>query len=271
MSPETPAHSPADFERLYALHIESRARRGLMPVGLFGDAERHRHLACLADWHESARQRDLLDRCSFRVYRFGRANEDERVDRIENPIILDVPLGTGSETVRVELFGRTELVAQELPASLSPVVRDQVSHKDFLSSFLDAVVLSLLPAHTPRSEFHAHVIPGGGGGDPAKSHRVFKGIDKVKARQFLTNLVADLLGGPHAYLLPCEAVFDYLSEGHSIARNVEEMKENDRTSCSSRYGPVPNFAEYDPLREDEAHRIIARRFGLFRESGGMGK
>ena len=48
------------------------------------------------------------------------------------------------------------------------------------------------------------------------------------------------------------------------------MKENDNKSCSSRYGPVPNFEEYDPPGDDEARQIIERRFGLFLESGGMG-
>ena len=271
MSPDAPAQPPSDFERLYALHIESRVQRGQMPVGLFGEAERRRHLACLDAWRESARERDLVDRCKFRVYRFGRASEDERVDEIESPIILDVPLSTGSETVRVELFGRTDLVAQELPASLSPVVRNQANDKDFLSSFLDAVVLSLLPTHRAAGQYHAHVIPGGNGGDSSKSHRVFRGITEVKGRQFLTDLLADLLGGPHAYLLPCEAVFDFVSKGCPIELNVEEMKENDRASCSSRYGPVPNFEEYDPPQEAEARRIIERRFGLFLETGGMGK
>ena len=41
-----------------------------------------------------------------------------------------------------------------------------------------------------------------------KSHRVFHGIDQANAREFLINLLADLLGGSHAYLLPCEAVFE---------------------------------------------------------------
>ena len=48
------------------------------------------------------------------------------------------------------------------------------------------------------------------------------------------------------------------------------MKENESEPCSSRYGPVPNFEEYDPPDEDEARRMIERRFGLFLESGGMG-
>ena len=258
-----------DFERLYALHIASRVRRGLIPIGLFGEAERRRHLACLANWNASARQRDLVGRRDIQVYRFGRASEDERVDRIESPIILDVPVIGSPLPVRVELHGRTELVMGDVPASITPVVRDKPAEKDFLAGFLDAVVLSLLPGHRVADEYHAHVIPGGDGADLAKSHRVFHGIDQAKARAFLLNLLADLLGGSHDYLLPCEAVFEYVSKNRSIQSSVEEMKESDSKSCSSRYGPVPNFEEYEPLSEDEAKQVIERRFGLFLESGGM--
>jgi exodeoxyribonuclease V gamma subunit len=259
-----------DFERLYALHIASRVRRGLIPIGLFGEAERRRHLACLANWSASARQRDLVGRRDFQVYRFGCASEDERVDRIENPIILDVPVIGSPRPVRVELHGRTELVIGDVPASITPVVRDKPAEKDFLAGFLDAVVLSLLPGRRVADEYHAHVIPGGDGADLAKSHRVFHGIDQAKAQEFLINLLADLLGGSHDYLLPCEAVFDYVSKNRSIQSSVEEMKENDSKSCSSRFGPVPNFEEYEPLSDDEAKQVIERRFGLFLESGGKG-
>jgi exodeoxyribonuclease V gamma subunit len=267
-----PSRGPAtdDFERLYTLHAESRARRGLIPIGLFGAAERRRHLACLANWNESARRRDLVGRCDFQVYRFGRAREDERVDRIESPIILDVSVPGHAHPVRVELFGRTELVMAELPASITPVVRDKAMEKDFLAGFLDAVVLSLLPGHHVPGEYHAHVIAGSDGADLSRSHRVFHGIDAVNARQFLMSLIADLLGGSHDYLLPCEAVFEYLSRNRSIESSVEEMKESESKSCSSRYGPVPNFEEYDAPGDDEARAIIDRRFGLFRESGGLG-
>jgi exodeoxyribonuclease V gamma subunit len=259
-----------DFERLYTLHAESRVRRGFLPIGLFGEAERRRHLACLAGWNESARRRDLIGRSSFQVYRFGRASEDERVDRIESPIILDVPVPDSVHPVRVELHGRTELVLGEVPASITPVVRDKALEKDFLAGFLDAVVLSLLPAHHVPDEYHAHVIAGSDGADPSRSHRVFHGIDETKARQFLINLVGDLLGGKHASLLPCEAVFDYVSKNRSIESSVDEMKESENKPCSSRYGPVPHFEDYEPPGVDEASRIIERRFGLFLESGGMG-
>ncbi len=263
------ARSAVDLERLYDVYAESRARRGVIPIGLFGKAERRRHLACLENWNSAARKLDLIDRCQFHIYRIGRAREVERVDRIESPIILHVPLGDGSRPVRVELHGRTELVAAERPASITPVTRDSCVEKDFLAGFLDAVVLSLLPGHRASNDHHAQVIPGSDGADLAKAHRVFHGIDAARAREFLTSLLADLLGGSHDYLLPCEAVFDYLIKERSIGSSVEEMKENESKACSSRYGPVPHFEDYEPLSEDEARAVIERRFGLFRDAGGL--
>lgn len=260
------------FATLYDSRAEWRARRGLMPVGLFGEAERRRHLAYLTGWHQAARQSELLGAGRFLIHRFGRAREDERVDRLESVIPLDVPLPNGSDgprTVRVELFGRTEMVAPDLPGSMTPVVRDKAKDKDFIAGFLDAVTLSLLPGHHDPAAYHVHVIPNSQDINDSKTHRIMRNIDESRARTFLTDLLADLLGGSHAYLLPCEAVFAHLLKGTSIQDFVEKIKESENESCSSRYGPVPNFEQYEPPDEDKARAMIERRFGLFRDSGGI--
>jgi exodeoxyribonuclease V gamma subunit len=262
------------FATVYDSRAESRARRGLMPVGLFGDVERRRHMAFLTNWHQSARKSGLLGSGRFQIHRFGRAREDERVERLESAIPLDVPLPNGAEgprIVRVELFGHTEMVAPDLPGSMTPIVRDAVTHKDFLSGFLDAVILSLLPGHHDPAEYHVHVLPAFPGTDDTQTHRILHEIDKFRATQFLTDLLADLLGGSHAYLLPCEAVFEHVLKGIPIADLVEKMKESDRSVCSSRYGPVPNFERYDPPGEAESRRMIERRFGLFLDAGGIAR
>ena len=51
----------------------------------------------------------------------------------------------------------------------------------------------------------------------------FMGSIDECAGTFLTDLLADLLGGPHAYLLPCEAVFEHLLKKTSI--EVERRKD----------------------------------------------
>ena len=104
---------------------------------------------------------------------------------------------------------------------------------------------------------------------PSETRRILRNIDEFRATKFLTDVLADLLGGPHAYLLPCEAVFEHLLKNTPIQEIVEKMKENDGSACSSRYGPVPNFEQYEPPDEDEARGMIDRRFGLFRGSGGI--
>src|SRR5262249_19373949 len=55
------ANGDADlFGPIYDRCVESRMRRGLMPIGMFGDAERRRHLNWLSLWHESAQQANLI-------------------------------------------------------------------------------------------------------------------------------------------------------------------------------------------------------------------
>jgi exodeoxyribonuclease V gamma subunit len=265
----------AALEALYRPRAESYTRRGWMPVGLFAEAQRDRHLACLSAWYTHASAHHLIgqDVC---VYRFGRAREAERVERLESAIALDVPLVSGSgatQTVRVELVGRTQIVASNLAISIVPLLRTKPRDKDFLRGFLDAVVLSLLPGHHDPAEYHVHTLPLPGEARPPDPIRTVRDIDASRARRFLTDLVADLLGGPHDYLLPCEAVFEYLSPKNkkSLAEIIEALKEDDYPTHSSRYGPVPNFAEYDAPEEERALGIIERRFGLFRDSGGLAK
>ena len=213
-------------------------------------------------------------RCwAFRGLSIRRAGEAEHIDRLESTIPIDVALADGPDgprTVRVELFGRTEIVSSELPGSITLVVRDKVKDKDFLAGFLDAVILSMLPSHHDPAAYHAHIVTTNDGGGSSECRRTFHGIDEGIARKFLTALLADLLSGPHDYLLPCEAVFEYLGKKKtSIESSVELMKEDDRKSCSSRYGPVPNFERFDPPDEDKAREFIERRYGLFRDSGGI--
>ena len=166
------------FEPLYDPRVESRTRRGLMPVGAF---RRRRappaprlpgRLARVGAAGGSARTRAVL-----RFIGSGAPREDERVDRLESAIPIDVPLANGPDgprTVRVELFGRTEIVRTELPGSITLVVRDSVKDKDFLAGFLDAVILSMLPGHHDPAAYHAHVITTKDNGDSSKYRRTFR-------------------------------------------------------------------------------------------------
>ena len=125
-------------------------------------------------------QRELFNHGPFCIYRFGRAAEAERVDRLESAIPIDIRLTNetdGPRTVRVELFGRTEIQVPELPASIALVVRAKARDSDFLLGFLDAVIFSLVSGHAEPSAYHAHVLTTDSNGDLSKCRRTFCGID----------------------------------------------------------------------------------------------
>jgi exodeoxyribonuclease V gamma subunit len=260
------------FEPFYNARAGALARAGAMPVGLFRAVEQQRHRGRLTAWAAAARQRALLQQGPYRVCRFGRAGENERADDLGPALEFDVTLPGSdgeAEPVRVKLFGRTGIVSRKLPGSLACVNRD-AGPKDFLAGFLDALVLSLLDS-TELAEFQVHLLTDSGG-KPEANVRRLHGIDPGRAREYLAGVLAEMLGQRHAYLLPCEAVFAYLTKKRTpIAESVEAMVESDRMPCSSRWGPVPDFTLYDPPDEDDARAMIERRFGLFRDCGGIGE
>jgi hypothetical protein len=115
--------------------------------------------------------------------------------------------------------------------------------------------------------------------------------DAEKARSWLTAVTADLLGKPHAYLMPVEAVvLEYydrlltlnggkkgekdsllpgtsgneiglLLDGENIRRQVSTLADGEWTRFSSLWGPVPLPRTYEPPPAEEAARMAARRFG----------
>ena len=210
-----PTSEPTKLESIYKKHAEARRYRGLLPIGLFGDVEERRHLAELTDWYQAASSRHLLEAGPYQICRFGRAAESEKVDLLLSPIVLEVPSSNQPQPVKVELFGRTEILSRKLPGSITPVVRDSVTDKDYLRGFLDAIVLRILQEGPDTAAYHVDVIPMGKKNDSLDLRRTFHGIDKKQARDYLISLLADLLNGPHVYLLPCEAAFTWISEGNN--------------------------------------------------------
>ena len=265
-----PTVEPTKLESIYKKHAEARRYRGLLPIGLFGAAQERRHLAELTDWYQATSSRHLLAAGPYQVCRFGRAAESEKVDLLLPPIVLQVPSSSHQEPLKVELFGRTEILSRKSPGSITPVIRDAVADKDYLRGFFDAIVLSILLDSSDPAGYHVDVVPMGKKNDSPDLRRTFQGIDKQKASNYLIGLLTDLLGSPHVYLLPCEAAFAWITEGKPVRSSVEAMKENDRAPCSSRYGPISDFEKYEAPDENEAAAMINRRFGLFRQSGGMG-
>ena len=243
-----------------------------MPVGLFREADRRRHLACLGSWYEGASRRGLLEHGPFRVHRFGRAAENERIDALGDPIPIDVPLRDAEgrpATVRVELYGRTEIVSRSLPGSLTCVPRDSARDKDFLGGFLDAVVLSLVPGHHDPAGYEVHVLTASSG-DPERLQRRFRDLDAEHARAYLAGLLSDMLGASHAYLLPCEAVFEFLAEAEAKADLGDRRGSQGEHHASAARGTAPCPTSPCTTRPTTTRPgpSSGRRFGLYRDCGG---
>ncbi|RYE94303.1 MAG: hypothetical protein EOO75_02330 [Myxococcales bacterium] len=88
----------------------------------------------------------------------------------------------------------------------------------------------------------------------------FAPLTMAEARAYLGLLAAELLGGPHTYLLPCEAVFAWQKQPTG---RLDERVEQVLDRSSSRYGPITRVDPYRPPPEDQARAMAERRFSPF--------
>ncbi|HUH00608.1 MAG TPA: exodeoxyribonuclease V subunit gamma, partial [Kofleriaceae bacterium] len=246
-----------DLEALEARYRDAARRReltGTAPTGLFADLTRREHLEVLRAWHGGTRE--LAG--PFVTYCFGRAPEHRDVDRALPPVILEVPLpGDGDGRVtRVELYGASEIVAGE-HTSLT-VAAGKHAHKKYrLRGFIDHVVL----AAAGISEAPHRIVTVTGSG---QLDRVSLGAwSREDARAYLTELLGELLGAPHEYLLPCEAVLERKGEQTAGDRTRALLSPSNKGGFSSRYGPVRRIEHLRIPDDAEADAMIGRRFQAY--------
>lgn len=239
--------------RARANHLELS---GNAPTGLFSELEQERHTEILQRWREH------LDRLTedspgrFDVYSFGRARENADPGTLLPPITMTIELPDAagqSRQVKVELFGRTEAVAEgvgSLVLAHSPKIRE----KHVLRGFVDHLALAAAGVAADRE--HGTTILSAG--EPVKRYRLAP-WSQADAMAYLGHLVGDLLGAKHEYLLPCEAVFEHLEKpDKSIFTIVEGLKARG-IGYSSLYGPITRLDNLTaPM---EASEFIERRFG----------
>ncbi|MBI4510400.1 MAG: exodeoxyribonuclease V subunit gamma [Deltaproteobacteria bacterium] len=256
-----------------SLHAERAGTlelKGLVPTGIFGDAERAKHRSWLTAWSRQVSALGHGMAPSAHLECFGCADEHTTSGTVLPPICLevDLPGGQGSTRRFAEIVGKTEVLVGEPDGSLllgarrhgkdvDASVRNQ---RDVLRAFLDQVLRAAAGSHEGPHQAHLCFADEAQGAPVTVS---LAPMSQKEAKGYLTNIVADLLGHPHAYLLPCEAVFLYWHhEGRmSLCECVEAAIE--RESSSSRFGPIPMAERFAPPPEDEARAIVARRFGPF--------
>ncbi|GMR21690.1 MAG: hypothetical protein BMS9Abin37_0002 [Acidobacteriota bacterium] len=217
--------------------------RGERPTGLFGDAERERHLRILESWHKSLSEVAGTD---------GENGKDLALSTRE-------PASFALDGARIEL-GPSSLLFLASPRIAIRLCAQHRSRfhprRESLHGFLDHVFHAAagLTLGEPYAFVAINALP-----DEEKHHFerfTFAPISREAATRYLVALVEDMRRGVHDYLLPCE-----------VALNDLEPLPPPRTS--SRFGPILHPEDYDPPGEPRAREIVERRFGLYFESLGQ--
>jgi hypothetical protein len=268
------------LEEAYESVVHDRELRGTGPSGLFARGERGDHLRTLAMWHAQLQKADLTA-SPIEVHRFGRAGEHARVDRVHAAPILDVPVvdSRGVERIlRVEISGRTLPMGSDARISVIPLRRSLKARDDdwtradaersALRAFVDHAVLSASGITDQKP--HESLLVLAGPDSAATERRAFQAFARDDAIAWLRRIVAELLGGPHAYFFPCEAILARqhaapeapVSSWLELAR--DKLRDADEAlPLRSAYGPVPRTHRYPNPDEATAHAMIASRFGPF--------
>ena len=267
LSREHQENKPFEFKDFYDTHARYFELEGLLPTGPFLRAARERHLKLLERWQENLPLLGAGRSPPMEVRRFGRPVEQDYVDVANPPLSMDMVVGPNKDRIRVEISGRTEVFIPEWPATIIPHPADnarRISPKFFMRGFLDQVFLSAVGEHetkpwtvlvNPAEEAlrykHKHCI------------RQFKPLDAQTSRDYLRNVVEDMLTQVHAYYMPVEVVFEHITGEESVAQIAERKQRSPWDVTSSDHGPV-----HDPNRyqaPEDAQKIIAKRYGLYFE------
>ncbi len=266
------AHGRSDaiaecFDQAYRLSV----LRGLAPVGPFAAAARGGQLERLELAIAQAAALEISDLARWQRIAVGGVEEFTEVDRALDPIVLEVDIvrTDGRRVTAIELHGMVGPVPPQLDKSLKLIARGAAKTSDFLEGALSAIVLAAAGEKTP-AEFI--VLVAGGeqdGGERAKCIRTISPPTPAEARAYLARAASDLLSEENNYFFPIEAVEkvietrERMAAGDDVAieEAVHKIREADRASCSTDFGPVRNGRDYRTPLEEIKQRLIERRYG----------
>ncbi len=270
-------------EQAYDEVARDRALRGRGPSGLFAQGERSGHLEALEVWRSELAKLDV-DAGAIEVHRFGRAGEHARADHVHDALALDVDVTDAAgvtRVVRAQISGRTSPMGAGGGATLALFKRTDEKKKDpwaradraraSLRAFVHHAILAASGVAEGRA--HTSVIVVATPGEPVTERVRFAPLSRDEAVVWLRGVARDLLSGPHAYFLPCEAVFVHAEEKPEgplapwLAAARDRLADSDGPlALRSAYGPVPrpnDPARYPTPDEDAARAMVARRLGAF--------
>jgi exodeoxyribonuclease V gamma subunit len=259
---------PELLDEEYARELRIAQARGHAAAGQFAQAAANADALALKHWSMQASEAGVSDLGQWKDTRIGRADEFADAGEILPPIVLNATVKRHDGktfTQRVNLHGTIRGASAKAGAAINCVLHKKVKPKDFLPSFLNAIVLTATGTKMPET-FRAIVI-GTQSTDPKEWIREFRPLDRDSALGFLTTVVGDLLSTRNDYFLPIEAVEEVVKDLRNKPENrrdlveaVERVLLNEFSRSSSEYGPVRNATSFDPPDEDEIDEIVKRRF-----------
>ncbi|MFH0902766.1 MAG: exodeoxyribonuclease V subunit gamma [Pseudomonadota bacterium] len=239
--------------------------RGRMPLGVFGAAEKHRHLATIQAWLELVRMLDPEGQeqsVRVEVVRLGAGAEDAVVDRVLPAIELDIDvvevgtardvgevgeparagvasaLGAVAQTAgsrRVKVIGQLEPLLPDLDGSLilRPARRGSNSIAEYrcaLRAFLNQVTLAAAGFDGVGKAEKAFLCFGDSR-SPELVMLELAPMSREQARGYLAGLIGEMLSRVHSYLLPCEAVFEHVLSLERAEKKQDSRLARNLTDC----------------------------------------
>ena len=264
-------------KREYEQALRHYQLRGSAPVGPFGYAAQHEGEVKLGLCIEQLLTVAKEGLAGWRRIRIGGAEELAETDLPLDPIELKLllPAGDGQNSQHsVKLHG-TITVSPQRDRSIRCIIGKEAKPKDFIEGFLAAIALAA-SGEINVNWFTAMAL--GGREDSVRSERFTRSLrvlSQQAARDYLTLLVEDLFSGENNYFLPIEAIEKVVRlkspKPHLITDAIEEVRDDDWSTCRSDYGPLRNARSFHAPQPSEVLEIITRRFGpiitIFGEAG----
>jgi hypothetical protein len=276
-------HARGSLEGGYDRTVARLQARGQWPVASLAAARRDDDLAVLASWGdllgslaraplpdgEVASEGSAPTPTQPQRVRLGDALEEGDVERLLPSLALELDdPRDASRRLRVLLRGRTEtLLGQRASVHLEAAPRNSAARQRArreeragLRAFVDHLLLSA--SGETVTQHRAHVLYP----DQPRDIEVALGaLSQAAARDYLVDLVRDLLSGPHAYFAPATPLLEALPEWGArspAAWRSALLKVRDEAAGRS-YASVPHAEEYPVPAEDELQAMYARRYDLY--------
>lgn len=238
-----------DFEVLYnEMLLPFYELNGTLPTGIFLEKARREHVRILERWKHYSLQwiESKLWAGTRTVQAFHFGNEEQPGTQRLDPLTFEVDV-KGVAT-RVELVGTTELFCTAAGTLITCVTSDKPNKKHFSRGYVSYLALSasgykvnrILINFTSDKKVQQSTI-----------NQLRGELDLLAPEDaclYLQRILQEILGEPHAYLLPLDMLNEYMKKPDAFDAPgwvMDELeKEPEYLFIADRYGPIKNYADF---------------------------